>query len=151
MSRLFATGGQSIGASAMVLPMNIQDWFPLGLTGLILVSKGFSRVHQHYNSKASILWHSAFFMIQLSHLYMTTGKIIAFTRWTFVSKVICLLFNTLSRSVTDFLPGSKHLLISWLQSPPTVILKCKKIKFVIVSTFPPSIWQEVMGLDESAL
>ena len=99
MSQLFASGGQSIGASASasVLPMNIQDWFPLGLTGLIsLQFKRFSRVLSNTSSKASILWCSAFFMVQFSHPYMTTGKTIALTTWTFVSKVKCLLFNMLS-------------------------------------------------------
>ena len=97
-----------------------MDWLDL-----FAVQGTFKHLLQHHSSKAAILWHSAFFMIQLSHQYMITGKIIAMTRWTFVSKVICLLFNTLSRFVTDFLPGSKHLLISGLQSPPTVILKSK--------------------------
>ena len=88
MSQFFASGGQSIGASASVLPMNIQDWFPLGLTGWIsLQSKGLKSLLQHHSSKTSILWHSAFFIVQLSHPDMTTGKTIALTRWTFVSKV----------------------------------------------------------------
>ena len=94
MSQFFALGGQSIGvsASASVVPMYIQDWFPLGWTSWIsLQSKGHSRVLQHHNSKASILWHSAFFIVQLSHPYITTRKIIALTRWTFVSKVMSLL------------------------------------------------------------
>ena len=102
MNWLFISGGQSIGVStsASVLPMNIQGWFPLGLTGLIsLQSKGLSSLLQHHCSKASILRHSAFFMVQLSHPYMTTGKTIALTRWTFVGKVTSLLFNTLSRFV----------------------------------------------------
>ena len=86
-------------------------------------------------------------MVQLSHLYMTTGKAIALTRWTFVSKVMSLLFSMLSRFVTAFLPRSKCLLISWLQSPSAVILEPKKIKSVTVSTFSPSICYEVMGLD----
>ena len=95
MSRLFASGGHSIraSASASILPMNIQGWFPLGLTGLIsLQSKGISSLLQHHNSKASILWCSAFCMVQLSHPCMTTGKTITLTIWTFVSKVISLLF-----------------------------------------------------------
>ena len=99
MSQFFASGGQSIGASALasVLPMNIQDWFPLGLTGLTsLQSKGLKSLLQHHSSKASILQCSAFFMVQLSHLYMTTGKTTALTIWTFVSKVMSLFFNTLS-------------------------------------------------------
>ena len=108
MRWLFSSGGQSIGASASVLLMDIQGWFPLGLIGLITLAvqetlKGFL---QHHISKASILWHSAFFMVQLSHLYMTTGKPIALTRRTFVSKVMSLLFNMLSRFVTTFLPRS---------------------------------------------
>ena len=96
MSPLFMSGGQSIGVSAStpVLPMNIQDWFPLGWTGLIsLLSKGLSRVFSSTTvSKASILQHSAFFLVELSHLHMTTGKTIALTIWTFVSKVMSLLF-----------------------------------------------------------
>ena len=127
MSPLFATGGQSIGASASVLPMNIQDRFPLGWTGLIsLQSKGPSRLLQHHSSKASILPCSAFFIVQLSHPYMTTGKIIALTKLTFVSKVMSPKFNMLSRLVTALLPRSKCLLISWLQSPSAVILEPKK-------------------------
>ena len=86
-------------------------------------------------------------MVQLSHPHMTTGKAIALTRWTFVGKVTPLLFNMLSRLVITFLPRSKHLLISWLQVPSTVILEPKKVKSVIVSTFSPSICHEVMGLD----
>ena len=101
----------------------------------------------HHSSKASVLQCSAFFMIQLSHLYMTTGKTIALTMQTFVGKVISLLFDILSRFVIAFLPRSEHLLISWLQSSSTVILEPKKIKFVIVSIVSPSICHEVMGLD----
>ena len=135
MSQFFASGSQSIGASAStsVLPMNIQDWFPLGWTGLIsLQSKRLSRVPQHHSSKASILWQSAFFIVQLSHPYMTTGKI-PLTRWTFVGKVMSLLFNMLSRLVIAFLPRSQRLLISWLLSPSAGILEPKKIKSVTVS------------------
>ena len=113
VSWLFTSGVQSTGASASVLPMKIQGSFPLRLTGLIsLLSKGLSRV-QHHNLKASILWCSAFFMVQLSHLYMTTGKIIALSIWAFVGRVMSLLFNSLSRFVIAFLPRSKCL-ISWL-------------------------------------
>ena len=101
---------------------------------------------QHHSSKASILWHSAFFTVQLSHPYMTTGKTIALTRQTFVGKVMSLLFNTLSRLVIAFLQGGKHLLISWLQSPSAVILEPKKIKSGTVSIVSPSICHEVMGL-----
>ena len=118
MSQIFVTEGQSIGASASVsvLPMNIQGWFPLGLTGWIsLHSKGLSRVLQHHSSKASVLQCSAFFIFQLSQPCVTTGKTIALTIWTFVGRVMSLLFNTLSRFVIAFLPRSKHLLISWLQ------------------------------------
>ena len=112
MNWLFTSGSQSIGASALTLdlPMNIQCWFPLGLTGLIsLQSKGLSRVLQHHSSKASVLQFSAFFMVQLSHPYMTTGKIMSLTIWTFVGKVVSLLLNVLSRFVIAFLSRSKHL------------------------------------------
>ena len=100
---------------------------------------------QHHNSKASILRHSDVFMVQLSHLYMTTGKTIALTIQSFVSKVMSLLFNMLSRFVIAFLPRSKCLLTSWLQSPSAVILEFKKIKSVTVSIVSPSIFHEVMG------
>ena len=125
MSQFFTSGGQSIGvsASASVLPMNIQDWFPLGWTGLIsLHSNGLSSLLQHHSSKTSILRHSAFFIVQLSHPYMTIGKTTALTRQTFVGKVMSLIFDMLSRLVIAFLPKSKHLLISWLQSPSALIL-----------------------------
>ena len=103
-----------------------------------LQSKGLSKsILQHHDSKVLILWHSAFFVIQLSHLYLTTGKTIALTIWTFVSKVVSLLFNMLSWFVIAFLPRSKRLLISWLQSPSAVILEPKNIKSVTVSTFLP--------------
>ena len=129
MSQLFAWGGQSIGvsASASVRPMSTQDWSPLGWTGWIsLQSKGLSSLLQHHSSKASLLRHSAFFTVQLSHPYMTTGKTIALTRQTLVGKVMSLLFNMLSRLVITFLPRSKRLLISWLQSPSAVILEPPK-------------------------
>ena len=130
MSQFFASGGQSFGASASasVLPMNIQDCFPLRLTGWIsLLSKGLSRVFSNTTvQKPSILRHSAFFMVQLSHPYMITGKTIALTRWTFVGQVMSLLFNMLSRLVITFLPRSKCLLISWWQSPSAVILEPRK-------------------------
>ena len=130
MNWLFPSGGQSVGASASasVLPMNIQDWFSLELTGLFsLQSKGLSRVFSNTTvSKASILWCSAFFMVQLSYSYLTTGKTIAWTTWTFVCQVMSLLFNTLSRFFIAFLPRSKHLLISWLHSPSAMILEHKK-------------------------
>ena len=130
-SMFFQSGGQSIGtsASASVLPMNIHGWFPLGLTGLIsLHYKGLSRVFSNSSPKVTILWHSSIFMVQHSHTYIhTTGKTIALTRWTFVSKVMSLLFNVLSRLVIAFLPRSNRLLISWLQSPSAVILEPEKI------------------------
>ena len=136
--------------------MNTQDWSPLGWTGWIsLQSKGLSRrlksLLQHHSSKASILWHSAFFTVQLSHPYMTTGKTIALTIWTFIGKVISLLFNMLSRLVITLLPRSKCLLISWLQSPSAVILELRKIKSTTVSTVSPFIHHEVMGLDAMIL
>ena len=106
---------------------------------------------QHQSSKASIPWLSAFFMVQLPHLYMTTGKTIALTIWTFVGKGMSLLFSTLSRFVIAFLPKSNHLLISWLQSPLTVILEPKKRKSVTASSFSPSICHEVMGPDDMML
>jgi len=127
--QLHATGGQStqVSTSTSVLPMNIQDWPPLGYTGWIsLQSKGLSRVFSNttHSSKASILWHSAFFIVQRSHPYMTTGKTIALTRWTFVDKVMSLLFNMLSRLVIIFLPRNKRLLfhgcnhhLQWFWSP----------------------------------
>ena len=106
---------------------------------------------QHQSSKASIFRCSAFFTVQLSHPYMTTGKTTALTRWTFVGQVMSLPFNMLSRLVITFLPRSKHLLISWLQSPSAVILESKKIKSDTVSTVSPSIYHEVMGLDAMIL
>ena len=102
---------------------------------------------QHHITKVSILWLSAFFIVQHSHPYMTTGKPIALTRWTFVGKVMSLLFHMLSRLVIAFLPRSKHLLISWLQSPSAVILEPQKIKSDTVYTVFPSISHEVMGPD----
>ena len=145
MSQFFASGGQNIGVSASVLPINIQDWFPLGLSDLIsLLPKRFSRVFfSIVISKLSILQRSAFFMYQHSHLYMTTGKNIALSIWTFLGTVMSLLSNTLSRFVIAFLPRSKHLLIPWLQSLLVVVLDSKKIYFVTVSTFslfPMKLW-----------
>ena len=158
ISQLFALGSQSIGvsASASVLPMNTQDWSPLGWTGWISlhlpgISKGLSSLLQHHSSKASILQHSAFFIVQLSHPYMTTGKTIALTRRTFVGKVMSLLFNMQSRLVITFLPRSKRLLISCLQSPSGVILEPPKIKSATVFTVSPSICHEVMGPDAMIL
>ena len=127
MSQFLTSGGQSTGvsASASVLPVNIQDWYPLGWTGWIsLQSKWLSKsLLQHHSSKASNLWCSAFFTVQLLHPYMNTGKIIALTRRTIVGKVMSLLFNNLSRLVITFLPRSKRILISWLQPPSAAILE----------------------------
>ena len=106
---------------------------------------------QHHSSKASILQRSAFFTVQLSHPYVTTGKTIVLTRWTFVGRMMSLLFNMLSRLDIAFLPRSKCLLISWLQSPSAVILEPPKIKSVTVSIVSPSICYEVMGPDSMSL
>ena len=101
--------------------------------------------------KVSILQHSAFFMVQLSHPYMTTGKTRALTRWTFIGKVMTLLFNMLSRFVIDFLARNKCILISWLQSPSAVILEPLKIKSLTVSIVSPPICYEVMGPEDMIL
>ena len=121
--------------------------FRMGWLDLLAVQGTLKSLLQHHSSKASILWSSAFFRVQLSHPYMTTGKTIALTRQTFIGKVMSLLFNMLSRLVITFLPRSKHLLISWLQSPSAVILEPKRIESDTVSTVCPSISHEVMGLD----
>ena len=123
-----------------------MDWLDL-----LAVQGTLKSLLQHHSSIASILQHSAFFTVQLSHPYMTTGKTIAFTRRTFVDKVMSLLFNILSRLVITFLPRSKRLLISWLQSPSAVVLEPRKIKSATVSTVSPSICHEVWGLDLSFL
>ena len=109
---------------------------------LLAVQGTLKSLLQHHSSKASILWHSAFFIVQLSHPYMTTGKTIALTRWTFADKVMSLLFNMLSRLAITFLPRRKRLLISWLQSPSAVILDPKRIKFLTVSIVSLSICHE---------
>ena len=155
--RVFASSGQSIGASASasVLPMNSPGRFPLGLTGLIsLQSKGLSRVFSN-----TTIWKPYFFSTQpslWSNSHMHTWlleKTIALTKWTFVSKVMSLFFNTLSSFVIAFLQRSKsfNFMISWLQSLSAVILEPKKIKFATVCTFPPSICHEVMGPDAMIL
>ena len=118
---------------------------------LLAVQGTLKSLLQHHSSKASIFRCSAFFMVQLSYLHMTTGKTIALTRWTFVGKVISLLFNMLFRLVIAFLPRSKHLLTSWLQSPSAVILEPKKIKSVTVCIVSPSICPKVMGPDAMIL
>ena len=117
-----------------------MDWLDL-----LAVQGTLKSLLQHHSSKPSILQHSAFFTVQ--HLYMTTGKTIALTRWNFVGKIMSVLFNMLSRLVIAFLPRSKRLLISWLQSPSAVILEAKKIKLLAVSIVSPSICYEVMGPD----
>ena len=121
------------------------DWFDL-----FAVQGTLKNLLQHHSSK-SILQCSAFFIVKLSHPYVTTGKTIGLSRWTFVGKVMSLLFNMLSRLVIAFLPRSKCLLISWLQLPPAVILEPPKIKSLTVSTVSPSICHEVMGPDAMIL
>ena len=130
MSQFFTSGGQS-SSSFNISPSNeysgltslMMDWLdPLAVQGTL------KSLLQHHSLKSSILWHSSFFIVQLSHPYMTTGKTIALATWTFVGKVMFLLFNMLSRLVITFLPRSKCLLISWLQSPSAVILKPHKNK-----------------------
>ena len=123
-----------------------MDWLDL-----LAVQGTLKGLLQHHSSEASILRCSAFFIVQLSHPFMTTGKTIALTRWTFVDKVMSLLFNMLSRLVTTLLPSSKRLLISWLQSPSVVILEPPKIKSDTVSTVSPSICHEVIGPDAMIL
>ena len=118
-----------------------MDWLDL-----LVVQGTLKSLIQHHSSKASILWCSAFFIVQLSHPHMTIGKTIALTRWNFAGKVMSLFFNMLSRFVITFLPRSKHLLISWLQSPSAVIFKPPNIKSFTVFTASPSICHEVMGL-----
>ena len=122
------------------------DWFDL-----LAVQGTLKSLLQHYRLKASILWRSAFFIVQLLHPYMTPGKTIVLTRQTFFGKVMTLLFKMLSRFVIAFLPKSKGILISWLQSPSAVILEPKKIKFVTVSIVSPPICHEMMGLDAMIL
>ena len=123
-------------------PISLRmDWLDL-----LAVQGTLKSLLQHHSSKASILRRSAFFTVQLSHPYMTTRKTIALTRWTFVGKVMSLLLNMLSRLVITFLPRSKRLLISWLQSPSAVILEPPKIKSDTVSTVSPSISHEVISL-----
>ena len=132
MSQLFTSGGQRIrvSASTSVLPSEHSGLisFRMDWLDLLAVQRTLKSVLQHHSSKASILRHSAFFIVQLSHPYMTTGKNIALTRRTFVGKVMSLLFNMLSRLVVTFLPRSKCLLISWLQSPSAVILELPQNK-----------------------
>ena len=119
-----------------------MDWLDL-----LSIQGTLKRLLPHHSSEASILQHLAYFIVQLSHLYMTTGKTIVLTRQTFVGKVTSLLFNMLSRLIITFLPRSMHLFVSWLQSPSAVILEPPKIKSDTVSTVSPSISHEVMGPD----
>ena len=155
LNQFFSSGGQSIGVSALEFsfsPSNEysglisfrMDWFDL-----LAIQGTLKSFLQHHISTASTLQHSAFFIIQLSHPYMTTGKTKALARQAFVGKVMSLLFNTLSGLVITFFPRRKTLLISWLQSPSAVILESPKIKSATVSTVSPSISHEVMGLDMS--
>ena len=151
MSQFFAIWGPKYWSfSFSISPSNEHpglislrmDWLDL-----LAVQGTLKGLLQHHTSKASILWHSAFSVVLLSHPYMTTGKTIALTRQTFVDEVMSLLFNMLSWLVIAFLPRSKRLLISWLQSPSAVILKPKKTKSATVSIVSPSICHEVMGPD----
>ena len=123
-----------------------MDWLDL-----LPVQRNLKSLLQHHSSKASILWCSAFFIVQLSHPYMTTGKTVALTRWTVVGKVMLLLFNMLPRLVITFLPRSKRLLISWLQSPSAGILESEKINYLTVSIISQSICNKVMGPDAMIL
>ena len=146
MSQFFASGSQSFSFS--ISPSNKYSGlisFRINWFDVLAVQEIFKSLLKYHSSKASILQCSAFFIVQLSHPYMTTGKTIALTIWTSVGKVMSLLFNMLSRLVIAFLPRSKHLLISWLQSPPAVIFESQKIKSVTVTVVSPSVSHEVMG------
>ena len=155
MSQLFVSGGQKYWSfSFNISPSNEYSGlisFRMDWLDLIAVQGILKGLLQHNSSKASILQRSAFFTVQLSHPYITTGKTIALTRWAFVDKVMSQLFNMLSRLVITFLPRSKRLLISRLQSPSAVILEPPKIMSDIFSTVSPSICHEVMGLDAMIL
>ena len=144
MSRFFPSGGQSISKSFSFSISPSSEYsgliaFRLDWLDVLAVQGTLKSLLQHHSPKASILQHLAFFIVQLSPPYMTTVKTIALTRWTFISKVMSLLFNMLFRLVITFLPRSKHLLISWLQSPSAVNLEPKNIKSVPVSTVSSSI------------
>ena len=157
MNQFFTLGGQSFEASpsASVLPMNIPEYpliyFRIDCFDLFAVQGTLKGLLLHHSSKSLIFQHSAFFIVQISHPYITTGKTKALTRWTFVGKIMSLLFSMLSRLVIAFLPRSKCLLISWLQSPFAVMLEPKKTRSVTVSTVSPSICHEVMGPDAMIL
>ena len=140
--------------SLSIIPSNEEPGlisFRMDWLDLLAVQGTLKCLLQHNSSKASMFWHSDFFILQLSHPYMTTGKTIALTRWTFVDKVMSLLFNMLSRLVTTFLPRSKCLLISWLQSPSAVILEPSKIKSATVSIVSLSICHQLLGRDAMIL
>ena len=146
MSQLFPSGGQSIGVSASISVLSNERSglisFRMDWLDLLAVQGTLKSLLQHHSSKSSILRCSAFFIVQFSHPYMTTGTNMALTRWTFVDKVMSLLFNMLSMLVIIFLPRSKRLLISWLQSPSAVILEPPKIKSDTVSThFMENRWE----------
>ena len=149
MSQLFPLGGKVLEFQLehQSFQQIFRTDFRMDWLDVLAVQGTLKSLLQHHSSKPSILRRSAFFAVQLSHPYMTTGKTIALTRWTFVGKVMPLLFNMLSRLVIPFLLRSKRLLISWLQSPSAVILEPQKIKSDTVSTVSPSIYHEVMGPD----
>ena len=155
MSQLFASGGQSVGVFRFnIIPSSEHPElisFRMGWLDLLAVQGTLKSLLQYHSSEASILQSSTFFMVQLSHPYMTTGKTIALSRHTFVGKVMFLLFNMVSRLVVTFLPRSKRLLISWLQLSSAVILEPRKIKSATVSTVSPSVCHEVMGPDAMIL
>ena len=149
-NELFISGGQSIRASASSEYSGLIS-FRIDLFDLLAVQGTLKSLLQNHSSKASVLWCSAFLIVQLSHPYMTTGKTIALTRWTFVGKLMSLLLNMLSRLVKAFLARSKRLLTSQLQSPSAVILELKKIKSLTLSIVSPFLCHEVMGLDAMIL
>ena len=155
MSESFTSGGQIRWSfSFSISPSNEYSGlisFRMDRLDLLAVQGTLKSLLQHHSSKASVLQHSAFFTVQLSHPYKTTGKTIALARCTFVGKVMSLLFNMLSRLVIAFLSRSKCLLISWFQSPSAVILEPPKIKFLAVSIVSPSICHEVMEPDAMIL
>ena len=140
MSHFFSSGGQSMRVSAFSIShsneYSVLISFRMDWLDLLAVQGTLKSLLQHHSSKSSILWCSAFFIVQLSHPYTTTGKTTALTRWTFVGKVMSLLFNMLSRLAIAFLPRSKRLLILWLQSPSAVILEPKKISLSLFPLFP---------------
>ena len=150
MSQFFASGAKVLEFQLQHQSFHVYSGlisFRMDGLDLLAVQGTLKSLLQHHSSKASILWHLAFFTVQLSHPYMTTGKTIAFTRQTFLDKVMSLFFNMLSTLVIIFLPRSKRLLISWLQPLSAVMLEQKKIKSDTVSTVSPSISHKVMGPD----